>query len=604
MTDIWESIPKEIAQSKKKKYVFGTTQSSFAVFLMSLNDNVYIEAFIFDNDNSLDSAFNKKIVQMEDVPEDSIVLVPDDLISSLKGVNKKYVEIQKIYIHRLAEPIRNEEVYIWGTGNNGSKTFNLLTENSVKVKGFIESDPQQGKIVSGLPVFPPECIDPNEIIVISSIYYKEILDSPGNQKFKNIFIDYGTMYGSEYPHIILENQKEADVVWNLPLHFLTLMRDIINKDIIIYGYNKLGSELKRIFQLMDKQVKYFIEDEAVENADDIVKNKFDVLYENASDKIILVCKLRENAKKELVCDALSQLENMGLKYGFDFREIQSISGEAIRDARIGSYGCKLDPMLGHTLTYPETSKTYNQYVVLGNENKNDLKIMILGGSTSDIGLYQPEKSWPEFLWERLNKRAVIFGGGIAAYTSVQECLKLLRDIGSIKPDIVISYSGVNDIRPMRVEGHPFIHNFQLTAMRNVDSSYSIDEGIVSNEDIGSLWLRMEESMCGIAQACGCRFYGILQPAIFNKQFLVKREKLINTYGGNTFTKNCSYEIVKRRYEELINAFEKYAGKNKSLYNLSGLFQESREEIFKDQVHVYEKGNDLVAEKILEIIQRA
>ena len=505
-------------------------------------------------------------------------------------------------MYRLAEPIRNEEVYIWGTGNNGSKTFKLLTENGVKIKGFIESEPQQGKVVNGLPVLSPERVDPDEIIVISSIYYKQILDSPGNQKFRNVFIDYGTMRGADYPYIILDNQNEADVVWTLPYHFFALMRDIINKDIIIYGYNKLGSELKRILLLMDKQVKYFIEDEAVETINDIVKSKFDILYENANDNMILVCKFRENAKKELVCYALSQLENMGLKYCFHFRDIQSTTDNTIRDARTGSYGCKLDPMLGHTFTYPETSKTYNQYVVLGDVNRNDLKIMILGGSTSDIGLYQPEKSWPEFLWERLNKKAVIFGGAIAAYTSVQECLKLLRDIGSVKPDIVISYSGVNDIRPMRVEGHPFIHNYQLTAMKNVDSSYSIDEGIVSDEDIGSLWLRMEESMCAIAQAYGCKFYGILQPAVFNKRILVKREKYINTYGGNAFNKTCSYETSKKKYEELVNAFVKYAGENKSLYNLSDLFRENREEIFRDQVHVYEKGNELVAEKILEIIQ--
>ena len=574
MIEIWSSISQEILLSKKKKYIFGTTRSSFTVFLMSLNENVFIEAFVTDNGELLGQAFNKDIIFIENVPENSIILVPDDLLSSVDTVSLRYdIEIKKVYTHRLAEPLREKGVLIWGIGNNGAKTFKLLTENNVKVKGFIDSDLQQeGKVVNGLPVYFPERVDSNEIIVISSMFYKQILNISDNKRFTNVFIDYGTICVSDYPYMILRNQEGADIVWNLYWHFFVIMRDMMDKNIIIYGYNELGFEVKRIFHLMNKKVKHYIEDEVVEDTGDIVKDKFDILYENADDNMILVCKFRENAKKELVCDALPQLENMGLKYGVHFKEIRIMTDNAIRESRMGKYGCKLDPLLGYTITYPETSESCNQYVVLGDSKNSDLKIMILGGSTSDIGLYQPEKSWPEFLWEQLGKRVVIYGGGIGGYNSRQECLKLLRDIGSIKPDIVISYSGVNDIGPMCVEGHPFIHDYQLTAMRNIDSSFPVDEGFTSKEDRGTLWLRMEESMCAIAQACGCKFYGILQPAFYNKKTLVKREKLINMYGNNCFNKVRSNEILMERYEEIKCTFVKSAGKNKSLYNLSDFSQ--------------------------------
>lgn len=608
MRDIWSGIPKDIALIQKKKYIFGTSISSFSVFLMSLNEDIYIESFIFNNDSLLDHAFNKEVIYMENVPEDSVIFVPDDLMDSFKSFQLiHYFEIYKVHVHTLAEPIREREVYIWGTGNNGLKTFKLLTENNIKIKGYIDSNIQKkGSMISGLFVSAPQNIDQNEVIVIASRYYKDILGLPENKRFKNIFIDYGTIYGSEYPYVLLENENEylEDIVWNLYSHFFILMRDVIHKSIIIYGHNKLGAEIKRIFFLMDKQVRYFIEDEADENSEDTVKNKYDILYENITENIILISKFNENTTGELICNTLTQLEDIGLNYNRDFKEIKNMADHAIRDMRTSNYGCKLEPMLGYTLTYPETSEQYQQYVVLGNEKDALIRIMILGGSTSDIGQYKPEKSWPEFLWDKLNHKAIIFGGAIGGYNSRQECLKLLRDIGTIRPDIVISYSGINDAYPMSVSGHPFIHSYQLAAMENSSGSFQLDKGFESKEDHASLWLRMQYSMYAIAHACGFRFYGILQPAFYSKKALAGREKLIAAYGNNFFSDNFSDEKRKERYEKILKIFPKSEKlyKDKFLYNFSDLFQENENEIFKDCVHLFEKGNELVAEAILKIIQ--
>lgn len=609
MRDIWSGLPKEISLTRKKKYIFGTTISSFSVFLMSLNENIYIEGFIFNSDNLPDRPFNKEVIRIENIPEDSIILVPDDLTDSFKTLHlKNCCEIHKVYVHRLSDLIREKEIYIWGTGNNGLKTFRLLAENNVRIKGFIDSDiRKKGERINGLPVSAPECIDEDAVIVIASRYYKQIIELPDNQRFQNLLIDYGTIYGSEYPYVLLESEDKylEDIVWNLYSHFFIFMRDVIHKNVIIYGYNKFGMELKRLLSLMDKQAGCFIEDEADESADDIVRDKFDILYENTGENIILISKFSENAAGELICDALSQLEDMGLNYNRDFKEIKNMADHAIRDMRISDYGCKLDPMLGYTLVYPETSETYRQYVVLGDEKDADLRIMILGGSTSDIGQYKPEKSWPEFLFEKLNRKAVVFGGAAGGYNSRQECLKLLRDIGTIRPDIVISYSGINDAYPVSVKNHPFIHTYQSAAMKNTGGSFQVDEGPASKEDHASLWLRMELSMHAVARAYGCRFYGILQPAFYSKKLLVKREKLISAYGNNFFSDNFSDEKRKERYEQILNAFTESdkLHKYEFLYNLSNLFLENKDEIFKDCVHLFENGNELVAEAILEIIQR-
>lgn len=232
-----------------------------------------------------------------------------------------------------------------------------------------------------------------------------------------------------------------------------------------------------------------------------------------------------------------------------------------------------------------------------------MRIMILGGSTSDIGQYKPEKSWPEFLFEKLKQKAVIFGGAVGGYNARQECLKLLRDIGTIKPDIIISYSGVNDAYPMSADGHPFMHIYQLLSMKN-SSSFQIDEGVSSTEPRADLWLRMENCMCAIAQSFGCKFYGILQPAFYNKKHWSDKEHLIRAYGDNFFSKTLSIEKGCERYREISDLLskEKQSDKSAFIYDLSSLFLESKDEIFKDSVHLYEKGNVAVANTIFKIIQ--
>lgn len=608
LKDIWSEIPNEVICSKKKKYIFGISIDSLCVFLMSLNGKVYIKGFISDNHN-LDTVFNKKVVKLDEVPNDVDILVPESLMDCYKSKHtKREFEIYKIYVHKFAAPIRENAVYIWGAGNNGINTLKLLTNYKIKVKGFIDSDKKKnGKIINGISVYSPDFIEKDDIIIISSRYYKQISSSLSTEKFKNIFVDYGTIYCVDYPYVVFENDKDVteDIVWNIYHHFFVLMRDVINKKIVIYGYNKLGKELEKVLSLMDSPPIYYIEDSEIDTGSAIVKNKFDILYDEIDEVMILVSKFREN-NKTLVCDSLFELENMGLKYNKSFKNMKEISDNSIRDERVSNYGCRFEPMLGYTLLYPETSVKYPQYIVLGDENPQALKIMILGGSTSDIGQYKPEKSWVEFLWEKLDKKVTIWGGGIGGYNSRQECFKLLRDIGTIKPDIVISYSGVNDVYPLVVEGHPFVHKYQEECMKYASNSFPVDPGIIINENNAELWLRMEVSMCAIAESFGSKFYGIFQPAIYNKEVLVGKENEIVVYENDYYNDNAfflSYADKKKRYEQILHESvesEKFF-KNNFLYDFSDLFRANKSEIFKDCIHLYECGNELVAEKVFEII---
>ena len=148
-----------------------------------------------------------------------------------------------------------------------------------------------------------------------------------------------------------------------------------------------------------------------------------------------------------------------------------------------------------------------------------------------------------------------------------------------------------------------MHIYQLLSMKN-SSSFQIDEGVSSTEPRADLWLRMENCMCAIAQSFGCKFYGILQPAFYNKKHWSDKEHLIRAYGDNFFSKTLSIEKGCERYREISDLLskEKQSDKSAFIYDLSSLFLESKDEIFKDSVHLYEKGNVAVANTIFKIIQ--
>ena len=73
-------------------------------------------------------------------------------------------------------------------------------------------------------------------------------------------------------------------------------------------------------------------------------------------------------------------------------------------------------------------------------------IVTLGGSTTDPGW---KNSWPEQLAVRMKEKGVsgtVINGGLGGFSSNQELLKVIRDVLEVKPDLVISYHGVNDTR--------------------------------------------------------------------------------------------------------------------------------------------------------------
>ncbi len=102
------------------------------------------------------------------------------------------------------------------------------------------------------------------------------------------------------------------------------------------------------------------------------------------------------------------------------------------------------------------------FVIYGDAaSENTFRVVALGGSTTDP---LDRNNWPKQLQEILASEgvpAVVYNGGVSGYSTSQELLKLIRDVLPLKPDLVVSLSGVNDMAFLHsTPGHPMVHPYQ------------------------------------------------------------------------------------------------------------------------------------------------
>ncbi len=146
----------------------------------------------------------------------------------------------------------------------------------------------------------------------------------------------------------------------------------------------------------------------------------------------------------------------------------------------------LDPHLSHSHNPTHMVDAGMEYIpgfsIFGEKDNPDaFTIIALGGSTTDpLG----GKSWPQFLAERLLAEGYsvrVLNGGVAAYTSNQEFLKLIRDALPLEPDLIISLNGVNDLGYMHsVLEHPMVHPYQERVLRSISDSAQPTSPILPN----------------------------------------------------------------------------------------------------------------------------
>ncbi len=334
-------------------------------------------------------------------------------------------------------------------------------------------------------------------------------------------------------------------------------------------------------KLLDFDFAGFLVDTVDEDEENEYSIKYveDILYEK--NYFIWTLK-KEKAKK---------LNELGLQYYRDYYVNESIADVTINRTII------LDTNL--TYNFLADSK-YPGIMIYGDDKKDDFKIAVLGGSTTDGSLY-PFKSWPQLLFEEIGMQNItIYNGGVTGYTSGEELLKLIRDIIPLNPNMIIVYDGFNDLNKSSNVQYPFTNGY-LKQLFDYASDHIDDErcnnnicmGIAAQQNRFSNWFSNIRTMYAVANERNIAFFCFCQPVLSSKMKHTISEK--NQLLSNEATIVELY--VKEAFRTQISQL---SSRPKYMYDLSSIFDEE-EDVYMDICHVWEKGNRIIASEIKKII---
>lgn len=213
--------------------------------------------------------------------------------------------------------------------------------------------------------------------------------------------------------------------------------------------------------------------------------------------------------------------------------------------------------------------------------------MVLGGSTSTSNVYRTV-SWVEYLYKLMVEAGyspIIYNGAMCSYGIVDEFLRMIRDIEPLKPDVVISFSGVNNTSARKVI------NLFNTCSGGFEINYNGDviSGMKSNETLYDFWCRISKLMRMVAEYHGARVYNFLQP-------MNSTDKSYDLMQTSMFELTEHKEYVEEYKVKALRETDQFYIKLLSMF-------EGKKEMYIDMCHYSNKANRLIAECVFEIIKQ-
>lgn len=287
-------------------------------------------------------------------------------------------------------------------------------------------------------------------------------------------------------------------------------------------------------------------------------------------------------------------------------------------------------------------KVYGSFIHYENNVDFD-NLVTLGGSTTDGFYKQYGEVWPSQFNKKVVKNNIklnVINGGTGDFSSNQELLKLLIDVGNINDvKYVISLSGINDLQGrnkyLRHQNKfPFWTNIQLEMFINnkwIDQSTSsspylpniqsfisaIKRRIYENKGTSNELARWEKAlnlrnsqernsindwfynvkmMNSISKTMGAKFFLFLQPTMGISDAQIPKDKGSKNYKiYNQLDKNY-YLRIKKHYNEL----KKLCLKLDFCYDISDIAT-AEKDVYFDPRHHNGKGNKIIADEIFKII---
>lgn len=507
-----------------------------------------------------------------------------------------------------------KKVYIFGVGLGKDVVLDCL-KDSVGIAAYIDnySGIQGGKI-DNKEVFALDQIKyDDDIVIINSLMkrngeVKEQLLEYGFRDEQIIpfwdddYIDKNELFVSDYIEKkylvwdrITKSKKRLGKWYEIYAELERLKNNEDVLDIAVVGVNELSQYFAKSILDSNHNLHLIGGGVAAIDTQNVPKNFGLKVYDFCN----LIYENKDNLSVYII-EPLNVKKYQGELLEMGFSNIR-ILGEDQRGIKLADV---YDVTLGYTW-YCGKDKEKPGFVVFRNDKHVDnvFRIVTLGGSTSDPTMANI-KSWSEILFDKMNHLNVgieVWAGGLGGYVVTQEFNKFVRDVILLKPNLVLSYSGINDaVNVFYYEPeHPFVLKYQAELLRTniengqvintIDYNIPIHEytcGLEDKRNSAEHWIDCERMMKAICNELGIAFFAFLQPYGARvdgiRDFSGFRWKQIEEF----------YRIAKQKIDsENLSTW---------LIDFTNIF-EGEKNIFFDNCHVYEKGNRIIAEKIMPYV---
>lgn len=288
-----------------------------------------------------------------------------------------------------------------------------------------------------------------------------------------------------------------------------------------------------------------------------------------------------------------------------------------------------DPILGYAHNPAATTADYKSqpgFTIYGDGEgvSRTLVIVTLGGSTTDGNV---PNIWAQALQEMMAAEGInveVYNGGVAGFSSSQELFKMVRDVVPLKPDLIISYNGVNDLGlDDAVFKHPMVNNYQESIMAylvreppavvlpntikaikhlpwfagNKRIKPVVNYGTIVNIPPEKTWYRNVRMMHAVAAEFNIPYLCFLQPAlgvgVYGNLSAEEQKMLTNSQGYQAegymtllkdFYRDAQIDCKKIDYcENFVDVFAGQTG------------------IYTDKMHVNDQGNRMVARAVFDAL---
>lgn len=558
---------------EKKLFVWNVNRNSMEVFAMLAFRRFSVEGFVSSDEEYAGQTYmGRKIYlpnQIKSIKNAVIILadeVEDDLQEVLEGI--EYIAYSEALI--LDYELFNKKIVVYGIGKGADEICCLFEEQGMQLDLFVVSKKKDAinkyRDKSVIAVDELEVTDDMVLIV-----------SPINKEYQNEIINKISVWGIKCDVYIREYMSHIDL---LTMNFVQSIESALNtkKKIFIFGRKNLYADLlKDILKIFGGKVDGYIhfEDNLLEG----ITSVYSFMESGSSDKFVIISEFSASDQ----ADAIELMEEMG----FSLEELsltatwQYLNSRDFLTHKINNYP---DSLVGYSI------KKYENWIpgwaVYGPAEKGNIKILVLGGSTSSEGVLRFE-SWVKKFYRKLKENSMsvtIYNGAHCGNDITDEILRLLRDGYYLHPDIIISMSGVNNSY-RKGTNNEFNSEEAWITMKAFMKEEDIISGITAEESLYSFWVRNQKVIKIISDFLGAKYIGFLQPMNMTMEKMDLKERAI-----------FERERGKRGAVE----FGSLANEEDGYINLMRMFEHT-EGMFVDAVHYSDEANKYLASKVCEIL---